>query len=110
MHRLVRCAGLLFLALALSVPASVGQEKENPAKKEGEGKKDVGKKKDDPDEKGKKEKFTWGHEFTAKLTKLETGSEKKEFTVQVSQKITEINPDVQRQITQHQATLAQQQD
>jgi len=95
MHRYLGCAGLVLLTLALVVPALfAAQDQKSDAKA-----KDKVKVKPD-----------WSAEFAGKLIDL---SDKEDgglaFTVQVNYKYAELNTDAQRQIVQHQQTLAQQQ-
>ena len=95
MHRLPPCAGLLVLSLALLVPFTpAAQEKKTDTKA-----KDKEKLKPD-----------WSAEFAGKLTEFNDTEDKGLlFTVQVTYKYPELNADAQRQILQHQQTLAQQQ-
>jgi hypothetical protein len=95
MHRVLGCAGLLLLTLALVVPAlPAAQDQKADAKA-----KDKIKVKPD-----------WSAEFAGKLLDLSDKEDREvAFTVQVNYKYPELNTDAQRQIAQHQQTLAQQQ-
>jgi len=123
MQLFVRFGGLVVLGLALIVPSFAGDEKKtDPAAKEKEKAGDPekkGAKGDDPekkDAKGKddppKEKLVYGVHFTGKLTQLSPG-DKKDFTVQYTTKVAELNQgtvnriqDLQRQYFQQQQTAA----
>jgi hypothetical protein len=126
MQQFVRFSGLVILGLALCLPSFAGDEKKTdpnaPKEKEkaGDPEKKVGKDKGgDPekkDVKGKedppKDKLVYGVHFTGKLTQMSPGG-KKDFTVQVTRKVAELNQgavnriqDLQRQYFQQQQTAA----
>jgi hypothetical protein len=93
MHRDLHCTGLLLVFLALAVPTSLLAQDQKADSKS----------KDKP-------KPDWSTEFFGKLTEFTDSAENGlTFTVQVSYKYPELNADAQRQIAQHQQTLAQQQ-
>src|SRR5580765_6749927 len=99
-----RTVGLMLLGLALAVPKmTVAQDK-----KADDLKADVKQTaKSKPYEKPKPD---WIAEYVGKLTELdEKDTGRIAFTVQVTYKYPELNTDAQRQIAQHQQTLAQQQ-
>jgi hypothetical protein len=101
MHRLFRCAGLLVLSVAFVVPGvTSAQDKKDDTTKP---------KKDDPKAKSKlKVKPDWGIEMYGKLTALDDKDEKAlQFTVQIT--VMERDLDQEKQLVQHNQTLANQQ-
>jgi len=120
MQSCVRFAGLLVLGLALIVPSFAAQEKKDEKKDDkpavGSGKTDD----TDPPRKGSKkgvkdrdeppkDKLAYGVHFAGRLTQMDPNNAQKDFTVQVTTKVAELNQgsvsrmqDLQRQFAQHQ--------
>lgn len=118
MSQLLRLGGLFVLTLAFIVP-TFGQDlkavqdpkkKDDPEAKKGDDKKGDDKKGDD--KKGKddkeKEKVHWSTKLVGKITEIDANN-MNDITIQVTTKVGEPNLDAQRQLIQHQQTLARQQ-
>jgi len=98
MLRLVRCGGLFLLLVAFVVPTFAG----DPVKKEGGETK--------PQEKDKKkaeikEKFSYGSKFLGKVTQVDTAGTNRDFTLQVTTKVQEINQGAQQALARDQQSL-----
>src|SRR5262249_32199762 len=109
MLRLFRLVSLMIiLALALPVPAA--DEKKDDKDKKGDDKKDAKdkKKKDAGEPKPKPEKLVYGAQFVGKLTQL-AGNSQQEFTVQLTIKYLEPDPQAQANLLRQQQQVLQKQ-
>jgi hypothetical protein len=106
MRRFVRCGGLILLLVAFIVPTFAGgafqKEVGEPTKKDGDDPKD----KKDKKKAEIKEKFSYGVKFMGKVTAVDTNGTNRDFTLQVSNKVQEIDTGVQQQLLQQQQQLA----
>jgi hypothetical protein len=112
MQRIVRLSGLLLIGLTLIVPSFAGDPKKDDKKPADPEKKKDAKGKDEPAKDKDEEKVVYGVHFTGRLTQLDPNSQK-DFTVQVTTKVAELDQgqvnrmaDLQRQMLQQQQSAA----
>src|SRR4051812_13228828 len=95
MQRLVRGGSLCLLLVVFSIPTFAG----DPGKKEGDPKKEGDDtKKQEKEKKEVKEKFVYGGKFVGKITAVDAAGANRDFTLQVTAKVQELDTGVQQQI------------